>query len=142
MAGPDGSKFNIGNETDGTLGELKFKAKPDYEKPTDANKDNVYEVTVQASDGKKTGMLKVMVSVTNAEEGGVVTLDKITPVVGIPVMASLTDPDGGVSKLTWQWSITGANAGMVDGVTPTSPGPSPAPRLTPTSRRRATWAAP
>ena len=25
--------------------------------------DNVYEVTVQASDGKKTGMLKVMVSV-------------------------------------------------------------------------------
>ena len=55
--------------------------------PTDANADNVYEVTVQASDGKKTGMRKVMVSVTNAEEAGVVTLDKITPVVGILVMA-------------------------------------------------------
>ena len=27
--------------------------------------DNVYEVTVQASDGKLTGMLKVMVTVTN-----------------------------------------------------------------------------
>ena len=91
-----------------SVGELKFKAKPDYEMPTDADKDNVYEVTVQASDGKLTGMQKVMVSVTNAEEEGVVTLNKVTPVVGIPVTASLTDPDGGISKLTWQWSITGA----------------------------------
>ena len=37
------------------------------------------------------------------------TLDKVTPVVGIPVTAMLEDPDGGVSKLTWQWSIVGAN---------------------------------
>ena len=59
--GADGSKFTAAG------GELKFKKKPDYENPTDANKDNVYEVTVQASDGKKTGMIKVMVSVTNAE---------------------------------------------------------------------------
>ena len=123
VGGADGSKFNIGNETGGTPGELKFKKKPDYEKPTDANKDNVYEVTVQASDGKKTGMMKVMVSVTNQEEAGVVTLDKITPVVGILVTADLTDPDGGVSKLTWQWSITSADAGDVDGVTATLDGP-------------------
>ena len=123
VGGADGSKFNIGNEDGGTPGELKFKKKPDYEMPTDANADNVYEVTVQASDGKKTGMRKVMVSVTNAEEAGVVTLDKITPVVGILVMASLTDPDGGISKLTWQWSITGANAGSVEGVTSTGDGP-------------------
>ena len=32
-------------------GELKFKTQPDYEDPTDANTDNVYEVTVQATDG-------------------------------------------------------------------------------------------
>ena len=122
VGGADGSKFNIGNEDGGTLGELKFKVKPDYEKPTDADTDNVYEVTVQASDGKKTGMLKVMVSVTNAEEVGMVTLDKITPVVGIPVTAMLEDPDGGISKLTWQWSIAGATAGDVTGVTATPDG--------------------
>ncbi len=108
VGGADGSKFNIGNETDGTLGELKFKKKPNYEKPTDADTDNVYEVTVQASDGKKTGMRKVMVSVTNAEEAGVVTLTQVQPVVGIPVTAMLEDPDGGISKLTWEWSINGA----------------------------------
>ena len=123
MGGADGSKFNIGNETDGMPGELKFKKKPNYEKPTDANEDNVYEVTVQASDGRKTGMMKVMVTVTNANgRVGVVTLDKITPVVGIPVTASLTDPDGGISKLTWQWSIAGAGSVNVTDVTSTSDG--------------------
>ena len=105
--GADGSKFTA------VGGELRFKTKPDYENPTDANKDNVYEVTVQASDGKKTGMKKVMVSVLNADEEGVVTLSKVQPVVGIPVKATLTDPDGGISKLTWQWSTNGG-ANVID----------------------------
>ncbi len=103
--GADGSKFTAVD------GQLKFKKKPDYEKPTDANKDNVYEVTVQASDGKKTGMIKVMVSVTNADEDGVVTLSKVQPVVGIPVKATLTDPDGSISK---------AHLAVVENATPTS----------------------
>ena len=97
--GADGSKFDIS-----AAGALTFKKKPDYENPTDANEDNVYEVTVQASDGKLTGMKKVKVTVENAEEVGVVTLSKVQPVVGIPVTASLTDPDGSISKLTWQWN--------------------------------------
>ena len=98
VAGPDGDKFTAVD------GELKFKAKPDYENPTDANGDNVYEVTVQASDGKLTEMRKVKVTVENAEEVGVVTLSKTQPRVGIAVTASLTDPDGSISSLTWQWS--------------------------------------
>ena len=98
VAGPDGDKFTA------TGGELKFKAKPDHENPTDANTNNVYEVTVQASDGKLTGMRKVKVTVENAEETGVVTLSKTQPRVGIAVTASLTDPDGSISSLTWQWS--------------------------------------
>ena len=102
LGGADGSKFEIEG------GSLKFKKQPDYEKPTDADMDNVYEVTVQASDGKLTGMLKVKVTVSNENEEGVVTLDKVTPVVGIPVTATLKDADGGISKLTWQWSIRSA----------------------------------
>ena len=98
VAGPDGGKFTAVD------GELKFKAKPDYENATDANGDNVYEVTVQASDGKLTGMRKVKVTVENADEAGVVTLSKTQPRVGIAVTASLTDPDGSISGLTWQWS--------------------------------------
>ena len=45
VAGADGSKFEIDN------GDLTFKDKPDFEMPTDTNKDNVYEVTVRAADG-------------------------------------------------------------------------------------------
>ena len=110
LGGTDGSKFDIAD------GSLTFKKQPDYEKPTDADMDNVYEVTVQASDGKLTGMLKVKVTVINENEAGTVSLDKVTPVVGIPVTATLKDPDGGISKLTWQWSI-GDNAAS------TTPGP-------------------
>ena len=99
LGGADGSKFEIDQDN----GELRFEKKPDYEKPTDADMDNVYEVTVQASDSKLTGTLQVKVTVTNEDETGTVTLDKITPVVGIPVTASLKDADGGISKLTWAW---------------------------------------
>ncbi len=109
LGGSDGSKFDI------AAGSLKFKKQPDYEKPTDADMDNVYEVTVQASDGKLTGMLKVKVTVINEDEAGTVSLDKVTPVVGIPVTATLKDPDGGISKLTWQWSIGAGAASTTSG---------------------------
>ena len=36
--------------------------------------------------------------------------------------ASLTDPDGSISGLSWQWSIDRADAGMVQDVTPTPDG--------------------
>ena len=120
VAGADGSKFNIGNQTDGIPGELKFKAKPDYEMPTDANTDNVYEVTVRAADAVgNIGTMAVKVTVTNEDEEGTVTLSKTQPRVGIAVTASLTDPDGSISGLTWQWydgvigednAIDGANS--------------------------------
>ena len=122
LGGADGSKFDItatGDDITAT-GELTFKKQPDYEKPTDADMDNVYEVTVQASDGKLTGMLKVKVTVSNEEEGGTVSLDKVTPVEGIPVTATLKDADGGISKLTWQWSIgegASTDAGDITGAT-------------------------
>ena len=69
-----------------------FKAKPNYEMPTDTNKDNVYEVTVQASDARLTGMTAVKVMVGNEEEAGVVTLSQVQPRVGFAVKASLSRP--------------------------------------------------
>ncbi len=52
-----------------SAGVLSFKTPPDYENPTDSNRDNVYRVTVHASNGSTTGaLLNVMVSVTDVEE--------------------------------------------------------------------------
>ena len=51
-----------------------------------------------------------------------VTLTQAQPVVGIAVTAMLEDADGGISKLTWQWSIAGANTVSVPDVTSTGDG--------------------
>ena len=50
---------------------LKFKDAPNFEKPADADKDNVYEVTITATDGNANMATRdVKVTVTNAEEDG------------------------------------------------------------------------
>ena len=105
MSGADAGKFDIG-----TTGALTFKAKPDYEAPGDANTDNVYEVTVVAGDGNR-GTKDVKVTINNENEDGTVTLSKTQPRVGVAVKASLTDPDGSISGLTWQWSRSTSKIG-------------------------------
>ena len=95
-------------------GALTFKASPNYEMPADADGDNVYEVTVAASDADSNrGEKSVKVKVANVDEPGTVTLSAVQPRVGVPLTASLTDLDGGVSGLKWQWS----NGGDIDGAT-------------------------
>lgn len=51
VGGNDAARFNINP----TTGQLSFVASPDYEAPSDANGDNIYEVTVQAWDGTLPG---------------------------------------------------------------------------------------
>ncbi len=63
LMGPDGAKFELDEE-----GVLSFREAPDYEKPTDRNRDNVYEVTVRASDGVLHEDRMVKVTVTDVDE--------------------------------------------------------------------------
>ena len=44
---------------------LSFKENPDYEMPGDRNRDNVYEVTVRASDGGLNTDYKLIIKVIN-----------------------------------------------------------------------------
>ena len=83
---------------------LKFRSSPNYESPADDGADNVYMVTVKASDGTNMAMTSVTVTVTNVEEDGTVMLSSMTPVVGVELTATLSDPDGSVTGTTWQWS--------------------------------------
>ena len=107
-AGADGDLFELtdADTTDTTYtSTLAFKKGPDFEKPMDANKDNIYEVTVVATDpGGQTAMKYVTVKVTNVEEMGMVTLPGDQPVVGTAITATLTDSDIVSEKtVTWQW---------------------------------------
>ena len=57
-----------GNFSVGSSGALTFSSSPDYENPSDSNTDNVYNVTVNASEGSNTATLDVTVTVTNVDE--------------------------------------------------------------------------
>ena len=56
-----------------------------------------------ADDDGNRGEMAVKVTVMNEDEDGVVTLSRTQIRVGVPVTASLSDPDGSISGLTWQW---------------------------------------
>ena len=96
----------IGNEVSQLL---SFKKSPDFEMPGDRNQDNVYEVTVRASDGTLNEDRMVTVKVTDVAEEGTVTLSSEQALVGVELTATLTDLDGGVSASgqitgeSWTW---------------------------------------
>ena len=105
IAGTDAARFSINED-----GELSFRSSPDYEAPNDANTDNVYEVTIRASDGDLMSTLDVEVTVTDANESGNITGPASVeyPENGTTTVAtySITDPDG--DDVTW--SIAGTDA--------------------------------
>ena len=96
---------------DPTTGVLTFKDAPNYEMPADAGRNNVYNVTVVATDsGDVNGKNKMTANAGSdhhghqrEEENGTVTLSAQQPQVGIPITASVDDPDGSVTDITWQW---------------------------------------
>ena len=54
---------------------------------------------------------------TTPDQPGSVSLTTTTPVVGSPVTATLTDPDGGISGASWQWQTSSTeNVIEVEGV--------------------------
>ena len=63
LSGVDSGPFSISS-----VGALTFNTPPDYEAPADADMDNIYLVTVEASDGTVTGALEVTVTVTDEIE--------------------------------------------------------------------------
>jgi hypothetical protein len=64
LTGTDADDFEIDKDT----GVVTFKASPNFEAPTDSDKDNVYTVTFVASDGTNTDTQDISVTVTNLNE--------------------------------------------------------------------------
>ena len=83
-------------------GVLTFAASPDYEDPDDSNVDNVYRITVRASDGILTASRDVTVTVTN----GPPTITSGSPSVsydegGTGSVATYRASDPGGGAVTW-----------------------------------------
>ena len=68
---------------------------------------NTYGVEVTATDPSgATAMITVTIAVTNLDEAGTVTLSSEKPTVGDDLTATLGDPDGDLTDVTWQWSMS------------------------------------
>jgi hypothetical protein len=63
-----------------------------------------YTVIVRARDPSAAAdTITVTIIVTNVDETGSVTLSSLQPQVGTELTATLADPDGSISSITWLW---------------------------------------
>ena len=127
LRGADAALFTI------TGGVLRFVNPPDFEDAKDmagantatpeADADgNTYSVVIRAitsRDSDDTGPAEavdttVIVTVTNVNEDGEVVISLLQPEVDIPIMASLTDPDGDVTDESWEWEVSKVSANLLD----------------------------
>ncbi|MCY4085538.1 MAG: hypothetical protein OXG37_01275 [Actinomycetia bacterium] len=69
------------------------------------NNEYVVEVTVTSGTGGRvlTASQIITVTVANADEDGLVELSVLSPRVGDTIRATLSDPDGSVTGVGWQW---------------------------------------
>nr|WP_281500809.1 Calx-beta domain-containing protein [Kordiimonas marina] len=110
LTGTDAGDFTINSS-----GQLKFKARPDYEAPADSNADNVYNVTVKVTDpAGLSDTQAVAVTVTNVNElpvftAGATTITNAENTAASTVLStySASDPEG--SALTYTLGGDDAN---------------------------------
>ena len=111
ISGTDATLFTIG-----TNGKLVFKVAPDYEMPSDNNKDNVYEITVKAVDAAGNETIQTLL-VTVSD------VDDTAPVISGPAgskgaTAAISVPENSLPVFSYTadesvtWSISGTDASL------------------------------
>ena len=107
LSGDDAGDFSISSD-----GMLTFNNTPDYEMPEDAGGNNVYDVTVKATDGTNPVMKNVKVMVTNVEELGTLSGDSSPSYEegGEGAVGTYTASGGSMSDVA-NWSLMGDDMG-------------------------------
>ena len=105
LSGTDASSFGIDRST----GQLIVKH------PLDFETQSVYEVTVRVSDDRNASDdVDVTITITNVDEAGTVSVSLEQPEVGTALTVSLSDPDGSVSNISWQWAASSDGSNWSD----------------------------
>ena len=118
VGGADATAFGEDFALDAATGTITVRAGATLDHETKPS----YSVVVSVTDGKDSSgatetvatvddSVEVSVSVSNAEEAGLVTLSAVTPEVGTALTATLTDPDRVATGPTWQWSKSNTSGG-------------------------------
>ena len=101
MSGADGDDFEFDSSD-----KLIFKAghEPDFEDQSS------YSITVVAHSGKGarrlSATLDVIIDVVDGDDAGAVVLSQRQPEVGIAILATASDDDGGVTIRKWVWELS------------------------------------
>ena len=105
LGGRDGSDFTISEN-----GVMTFRNVPDYERPDDGNRDNMYEVEVRPYDGRYYGSHDVTVIVEDVSEiAGSAALNRSENFEG--VLATYTAAGQGDLTVAPSWRLTGTDRG-------------------------------
>jgi len=116
VGGADSARFNINSST----GELTFIAAPDFEIPTDVGIDNIYNVTVQASDGELVGTQDIAVKISDINDNAPAITSNASLSVSenntVVVTVTATDVDLSTQPLTF--SIGGGPDSTLFGINP------------------------
>ena len=113
LGGTDRGDFGI------TGGVLTFKSAPDYERPADSGRNNVYSIQIRANDGSRTGTRNVTVTVNDTNEPPTIAGDATlsypenTATTRVLDRYSATDPEG--RQITWSVTGTDENSFRIDG---------------------------
>ncbi len=102
LGGPDAGSFAIVAST----GQLRTRATLDYETASS------YSVALTATDTHGlSDTIDVTITVTNVEEAGAVSLGPAQARVGTVLRATISDPDGDVRSVLWQWQRSSGPTG-------------------------------
>jgi hypothetical protein len=120
--GPDAARFVI----DGVTGEFRFSAAPNFERPSDVGRNNVYNVTVQVADGQGgTTTQSISVRVTDVNEAPRITSNRGGDVASVTIRENsaavttvrATDPDRG-ARITY--SVVGGTDAALFTINPST----------------------
>ncbi|QNP29942.1 cadherin domain-containing protein [Cylindrospermopsis curvispora] len=107
LLGTDAARFNINS----TTGAVTFKTAPNFEVPGDGGGNNIYDITVSASDGSLSASQAVAITVTNVNEAPTITSSATASFAengtGTAYTVLATDPDAGA---TLTYSLLGTDA--------------------------------
>ena len=110
LDGADANRFRLTSTA--SNGTLSLRAIPNFESPTDSGKNNIYNVSPAVRAGNHTVRQAVVVTVTNKEEPGMLTLPITRPQAEADYTATLSDPDG-VQSTDWTWERSMSRSGSL-----------------------------
>jgi len=105
LSGADSALFTL----DPATGELRFAAAPDFEAPKDAGADNIYNLTLQVSDGSQNAAQEISVNVAAVNDNAptFTSPEQFSIVENTNAVATLSAADADLPAQTLTYAISG-----------------------------------